>query len=173
MYAFLKLFFGICLLKKGPQDIPVSSCLLFLLIPIYAIISFLILALSTDTFNALVQIFVEILLVLGFSKVILYFARKPERYLQTTCALMATDTLISLFAFPAMVSLVGQNSALAFFSIMLLMFWHWIVSGHIFSHAVEQPLTFGLGVAFLYILVSYQVMGFLFPELIIAEGGNT
>lgn len=49
------------------------------------------------------------------------------------------------------------------------MIWHGLISGSIFSQALEQPFTFGLGVAFLYILVSYQVMALLFPEIIIAE----
>jgi hypothetical protein len=50
----------------------------------------------------------------------------------------------------------------AFFAIVLLMLWHWLVSGHIFSNALNQPFTFGLGIAFLYILFSYTVMDTLF-----------
>ncbi len=169
MYNLLMLFFEICLFKKGPQDVPVSTVLFFLLIPAYAIISFLILVLSVDVISAILQVLVEIAFVLVSSKVILYFAKKPERYIQTTCALIATDTLISFIALPVMATLIGQGTALAFFSIVALMLWHWTVSGHIFSNALDQPFTFGLGIAFLYILVSYQVMAFLFPEIIIAE----
>jgi len=169
MYQLLVLFFDICLFKKGPQDIPASSGLLFLLIPAYAGISFLILVLSTDAVNAILQVLIEIAFVLGSSKIILYFAKKPERFIQTVCALIATDTLISIFALPVMAALIGQGSALAFFSLVTLMLWHWTVSGHIFSNALSQPFTFGLGIAFLYILVSYQVMALLFPEIIITE----
>lgn len=169
MYQLILLFFDICLFKKGPQDIPVSAGLLFFLIPIYAGVSFLILLLNTDTNSAILQICIEIALVLGFSKVILYFANKPERYLQTACALVATDTLISFFALPVMATLIGQGSAVSFFSIIILMLWHWNVSGYIFSQALEKPFSFGLGVAFLYILVSYQVSVLLFPEIIITE----
>jgi len=166
MYSLIKLFFDICLLRKGPQDIPASSALLTLLIPIYAGISFLILILSSAAINAILQVFVELFLVLASCKVILSLAKKTERYQQTASALLATDSLISLFALPAMAALIGQGSALAFFSVVSLMLWHWIISGHIFSHALEQPFSFGLGVAFLYILVSYQLMALIFPELI-------
>jgi len=165
MYDLIKLFFDICLLKKGPQDMPVSNGLLFLLIPIYAGISFLILILSTDVVNAVLQIFVEVTLVLGSTKIILYLASKASRYQQTVSALIATDTIISFFAIPVMATLVGQESALALIVIVLLMLWHWLVSGAIFSQALEQPFAFGLGVAFLYILVAYQVMGLVFPEM--------
>ncbi len=169
MTLFLKLFFDICLFKKGPQDIPASSGLLILLIPIYAGINFLILILSADAVNAISQVLVEIILTIASCKVILYIAKSPERFVQTASALIATDTLISFFALPAMATLIGQGTALAFFSVVALMLWHWAVSGHIFSNALNQPFTFGLGVAFLYILVSYQVMALLFPEIIITE----
>lgn len=169
MYLLLKLFFDICLLQKGPEDIPVSTGLLFLLIPVYAVISFLILILSIDSSSAILQVGVEIALLLLSCKVILVVANKPERYQQTASALIGTDTLISFFALPAMASLIGQGTALPFFSVVALMLWHWLISGHIFSHALAKPLTFGLGVAFLYILLSYQVMALLFPEIITTQ----
>ena len=167
MYELLKLFFEICLFKKGPQDIPGSKGMLTLLIPFYACVSFLLLMLSSDGLNAAMQVLVEIMLILGSTWVILLLARKPARYQQTASALMATDALISFFALPAMATLVGQGTGLAFIAIILLMIWHWAIAGHIFSKALEQPFTFGLGVAFLYILVSYQVMALLFPEILV------
>jgi len=169
MYELLKLFFDICLFKKKPQDIPASTWLFRFLISIYLATSFLLLMLSTDSFNALQQAFVEVLLILGFSWVILRISKRSARYQQTVCALMATDAIISFFAMPAMATLAIQGSGLAFLVIISLMIWHWLVSGHIFSDALDQPFTFGLGIAFLYILSSYQVMALLFPELIVAE----
>ena len=167
MYEFLKLFFDICLFKKGPQDIPASNVLLRLLIPFYASVSFLLLILNSDGLNAAMQVLVEIMLILGSTWIILFIARKPARFQQTASALMATDALISFFALPAMATLVGQGAGLAFLAIIMLMIWHWAISGHIFSNALEKPFTFGLGVAFLYILVSYQVMALLFPEILV------
>ena len=167
MYELLKLFFEICLFKKGPQDIPASNVLLRLLIPIYASVSFLMLILNSDGLNAAMQVLVEVMLILGSTWIILFIASKTARYQQTASALMATDALISFFALPAMATLVGQGTGLAFIAIILLMIWHWAISGHIFSKALEQPFTFGLGVAFLYILVSYQVMALLFPEILV------
>ena len=162
MYELLKLFFDICLFKKGPEDIPSSEWLLRLLIPVYACISYIILNLDSGGFNAALQVIVEIVLVLGLSRIILAVAKKTERYQQTTCALMATDALISFFALPALSTLIGQGNAWPFIVVVFLMMWHWAVSGHIFSHALDQPIGFGLGVSFLYILTFYQVIGFLF-----------
>ena len=54
---------------------------------------------------------------------------------------------------------------LAFSAMIGLMVWHWAVTGHIIRHALEKTLLFSLGLAFLYILGSYQVMALLFPEV--------
>lgn len=168
MYELITLFFDICLFKKGPKDIPVSKGLLYFLTLIYAAVSFLLTVISSDTGNAVLQVIVEILLILGFCWALLFISKRSTRYLQTSCALMATDTIISFFAIPAIATLATQGAGLAFLVIMLLMIWHWLVSGYIFSNALEQPFSFGLGIAFLYILISYQVMAMIFPELIVA-----
>jgi len=169
MYQLLKLFYGICLLKKGPQDIPASDWLFRVLLIVSIFVDFLVLILNTDLFSSIVQTFVEIALTLGLTWVILYIAKKQFRFQQTVCALMATDILISLLALPAIAILVNGGAGSTFIVIILLMVWHWVVSGHIFTHALEQPFSFGLGIAFLYIFLSIQVMGILFPEVILAE----
>ncbi len=165
MYPLFKLVFDICLLKKGPQDIPYSAGLFFLFLPIYIATSLVILMLSVDVISALMQTMVELLLTVFYCKFVLYLAAKRPRYQQTLCALIASDALISLVAVPFMAALMWYESLLAFLCIILLMIWHWLVSGHIFRHALSQSFSFGLGIAFLYILLSYQVMAFLFPEL--------
>ncbi|MFK5949767.1 MAG: hypothetical protein QM500_13470 [Methylococcales bacterium] len=169
MYQLLTLVFNICLFKKGPQDMPVAKALLFLLIPVYFCISLLVLILSMDFIHAVFQTLVELALLLGFVKGVLFFAKKPARYQQTASALIATDSLISFFATPVMATLIGEGSAISIISIIALMIWHWLVSGHIFSQALEKPFTFGLGLALLYILVSSQVMGLIFPQMVVIE----
>lgn len=167
MYSLLKLFFDICIFKKGPQDIPSSKWLFRVLILTYASISFIILFIDNSFAKTFQQAVVGTVFILLASKVILIIANKSERYLQTTCALLATDSLISFFAIPAMATLILEGTDLAFLSVLLLMLWHWLVTGHVFKHALQKPFTFGLGVAFLYILVSYQVMALFFPEIIV------
>ena len=169
MYELLSLIFGICIFKKGPQDIPASHILIRLLIPVYAVISFLILILSTHWYSAILQVGVEIVLILGLCWAILLIANQTARYQQTVCALLATDALISFIALPSMATLMGQGAGLAYIAIILLMVWHWAVSGHIFSQALDRPIAFGLAVSFMYILTSYQVMATLFPVTVLME----
>lgn len=165
MYHLIVLFFQIAILRKGPQDVPATPWLLRLVLPVYVVVNVLILLLNSDLLTALLQITVDFVLLVGFSWPLLRFAGKPTRFRQTLCALLGTDTVISFCAIPAVASLNSQATDLAFFAMLALMVWHWLVSGHIFRHALDRPLFFGLGLALLYILISSQVMALLFPVI--------
>ncbi|MDD4915615.1 MAG: hypothetical protein PHW13_11345 [Methylococcales bacterium] len=163
MQQLFLLFFEITMLRKGPQDVPAASWLLKLLLPVYLAINILVMLLNGYWSTALMQVTVDFLLLLGFTWPLLYFSGKRARFPQTLCALLGADSLISLCAIPAIASLVAEPTELAYFAMLLLMIWHWLVSGHIYRHALDKPLFFGLGLSLLYILISSQVMVLLFP----------
>jgi len=165
MFEIIKLLFDICLFRKGPQHLPYSSWLLGITIVIYAIVNFLMINITVGRLHTLAIVVSGILLAVGFSWTILYFGHKLGRFYQTACALLGTDALISLFAVPGVASMVTGGMTLLAFSVMIgLMIWHWLITGHIIRNALDQTLMFSLGLAFLYLLVSYQVMALLFPE---------
>jgi hypothetical protein len=60
---------------------------------------------------------------------------------------------------------LGQGGILVFLVMFVLIGWHWAVTGHIIRNALEQDLSFSLGLAFLYLLGSYQVKVLLFPDV--------
>ena len=162
MFEIIKLLFDICLFKRGPQNLPSSLWLLQVLVIVDVIVSFLMASIRTDWFASLLQAMVSALLIVGFSWLMLYMGRKRERFYQTTIALLGTDTLISFIALPGIASMmIGRGALLAFIITVVLMIWHWAVTGHIIRFALGQTWTFSLGLAFLYILGSYQVMAFL------------
>lgn len=166
MFEILKLLFDICLFKQGPQHLPPSVWLLLLVLALDVAVSFLMVSISTGLAVALVQAIVSVLLIVGFSRLMLYMAGKPERFCQTACALSGTDAMISFFALPAVASMtIGAGALLAFILTIALMIWHWAVIGHIIRNALGQTWTFSLGLAFLYLLGSYRVMALLFPEI--------
>lgn len=165
MYELIKLYYEIAIFRKGPQDVPVSKWLLHYMALVYIAINALIVMFSTGAYGALLQVIVELLMVYGFVWGALVLTGKPERFQQTVCAMLGTDALISLIASPAMATLMGQGSALSFFAIIGFILWHWLVTGYILHHAMSNPLIFSLGVAFLYILATYQVMAFLFSDV--------
>ena len=166
MFDIIKLLFEICLFKKGPQDLPYSVWLLRTLLIGYLGIRILMLSIHFDWLTVLMQVSVEIILVCGFFWIVLYLARKLRRYYQVISAVLGTDALISFFALPGIASMeTGQGGLLVFLVMLVLIGWHWAITGHIIRNALEQRLSFSLGLAFLYLLGSYQVMALLFPEV--------
>jgi len=166
MYDYLALISNICLFKKSPQDIACSQSTLRWSLIGYAIISFMLIQISVDELSALLQVAVELIIILSFSSLALTTAKKPQRFVQTTCALLGTDALISLGAMPAVATLsINPNNAQAFLAMLGLMIWHWLITAHIIRHALSQSLSVALGIAFLYIFSAYQIMGVLFPTI--------
>jgi len=166
MFDIIKLLFDICLFKKGPQDLPYSGWLLRILLIVYVSVRVLMLSIHYGWLDVLLQVIVDVILLAGFVGIILYLAGKLGRFCQALSALLGTDALISFFALPGMATMeTGQGGLLVFLVMLGLIGWHWAVTGHIIRNALEQSLSFSLGLAFLYLLGTYQVMAFLFPEV--------
>ena len=166
MFDIIKLLFDICLFKKGPQDLPYSLWLLRLLFVVYVSIRVLMLSIHFDWLNVILQVIVDVILVAGFFWTLLYMTRKLGRFYQALSAAFGTDALISFFALPGMATMETGHGGLWVLLVMLgLVGWHWAVTGHIIRNALEKNLSFSLGVSFLYLIGSYQVMALLFPEV--------
>lgn len=158
MFSFIVLFFEIAVFRKGPQHVPSSSLLLSVVAVIYGCIHIAILLINQVWATALMQTVADFLLIAAFSWPLLYFSGKAARFPQTFCALLGVDVIISFFVAPAFTS---QNGII----ILLLLIWHWAVSGNIYRIALDKPLSFGLGLALLFRLISSQVIALLFPVI--------
>jgi hypothetical protein len=161
----IKLFLDICFFKKGPRDVPASSLLLGLAVLAYLIVGVVLLGLERDWSGAVVEAVVEALMLFGFLYMALYLSQGIPRLQQTATALYACDALISTAAVPLLAwLLVTPEAKGVYIFLTLLMLWHLAVIGHILRHALAISFFFGLGLAFGYVVVSYQVMMVLFGQ---------
>lgn len=159
----LRLFLGICLFRLGPQDIPVSNFLFKLTVIVYLLVGFIFLQFGTTGLKALAETFVETLIALAFVWGLLAFAKKTPRFQQTATSLLGSDAIISTLAMPFMTAInynIGASGPYLFMLILLI--WHISVIGHILRHALSSNLTFGLGIALIYVFLSYQIVDYLF-----------
>lgn len=164
MYEIIKLLFDICLFKKGPHDLPSSLLLQKLLIIAYAVIRFLMLNIVPGWMNALLRITVEIIIVGGFSWIMLFFYRRLQRFCQVTCAFYGTFALIGFLSLPAIASLgTGRGGWVVFLAMLALTGWYCSVTTHIIYHALDRQLSMSIGVAFLFLMGSYLLLDFLVP----------
>jgi len=161
----IKLFLDICFFRKGPQDTPASNVLLGLAVLAYMIVGFVLLGLEGNWAGAIIEAVAEGLMLFGFLYMVLYLGKKISRLQQTATALYACDTLISAAAVPLLAwLLVTPDAKPVYILLTLLMLWHLAVVGHILRHALAIPFFFGVGLAFGYVVVSYQVMMVLFDR---------
>jgi hypothetical protein len=161
----IKLFLDICFFKKGPQDTPASNMLLVLAVFAYLIVGVVLLGLEGNRGEALVEAIVEGLMLFGFVYMALYLGKKLPRLQQTATALYACDALVSAAAVPLLAwLLVTPEAKPVYILLTLVTLWHLAVVGHILRHALAIPFFFGVGLAFGYVVISYQVMMVLFDR---------
>lgn len=159
-----KLFLDIALFKKGPQHVPASGMLLALTLATYLAVGLILLGLETSWIDALLQVGMEVVLLLGFTWATLAGVKLTARFLQTGSAMLGTDALISAFAIPVLAWMTGGNDSgiPGYLLLMLLMLWHLAVIAHILRHALSCALTVAIVMAIVYIGGSYQIMVMLF-----------
>jgi hypothetical protein len=162
---FLVLFVDICLFKRGPQHVPASAFLLVLSLIAYAIVGEVLLSVEAVWWVAALQVAAEAGLLLSFTWVLLFLARRSSRYLQTATALLATDAVISTPGALILHWWLANPAVRAFqMALFALMIWHIAVVGHILRHALSRPLLHGVLLAVLYVVLSYQIMNALFAS---------
>ncbi len=159
----IKLFWDICLLRKGPQAIPISILLLALTLIAYVLAGVVLLSAGASLSDAMLQTLAEALILFAFLWLVLYFRKKPERLMQTITAMLGCDALISMVAIPLLNALkTFPDVKLISLLLLILMFWHSAIMAHILQHALSMPLVLGFGLAILYAGLTYQLIGFLF-----------
>ena len=168
MSRLILIWFDICLLRAGPQDLPASRELLGLSMVSYTLASFL-LSLPGYPLVAAGQLaLMDAGLVVVFAATALYLTGKMARLTQTLTALSGTGTLLGLIALPVIQLLAsgkesGQLALLAGMLWLLLFGWNLLVVAHIMRHALSVNFPAATGVALLYTLVAMQIINTLFP----------
>ena len=168
MQALLNLYLDICLLRKGPQDLPMSQVLLKLSLTIYALSSWLILLVVTGPFDALLQALVDSALLAAMTYGVLISARYSARFVQTLSALAGTGALLGVVALPIFIWIDQEmarngNPGLPRLFFLGLVVWNIAVIAHVLHHALSVNRWVGLIYALGYFLVSMLIMQLLFP----------
>ncbi len=164
----IKLLLDLCLFRRGPQDIPLSRFLLVLTLAFSLLASILLSWLEVGFFQAILQSVGATLLLAGFLFVMLRLANKVARFPQTVIAALAADGLVTVVAIPlVLISLsFPEWQATVSLLLMAMMLWELAVLGYIIQQAMGFPrYGIGLGLAFVYTVLSMRIMMELFSPL--------
>ena len=165
-----KAFLDICLLRKGPQDLPKSTVLLVLSLFVYTLIDVLLTVQSRPFEHALMVSLVDVGFLLLVTSLILKQHQKLDRWHQTMTALFGTGVILGIFIFPLVFGGVQnqyeawlQQIIVVLFLIMVI--WNVAVLAHIVRHAISTSMGIGIMIAILYIWMSSLLITMLFPEI--------
>ena len=167
MRALFELFLAICLLRKGPQDVPASPVLLRLTLLSYGLSGVLIQLqlLDVDLASSLVLTVLNIVLLTGFAYSVLVWRHYPQRFMQTLTALLGTGTLLRLLAL--LLLLMDQETTPADTSGWFRLLWQgpfvWsiFVMAHILRHAGSTSLAMGVVYTLIYLFLSSMTISWI------------
>ena len=170
MSELLKRIFHICLLSKGPQDLPYSVLLMRLLLLVYFISGLLSLLTSVSVDVALLVMLVDMAILLAFSWFCLRAFRMPSRFVQMMIALTGVGSLFHLLSVPVLAqirvaSATGQVAGELSFLLLFLISWNLAVIAHIFREAFNIRLLAAFVLTLAYKVIEVSVSQILFPEL--------
>jgi hypothetical protein len=165
-----KAFLDICLLRKGPQDLPKSTELLVLCLFMYTLIDVLLTVQSRPFVDALMVSFVDAGFLLLVTFLILKQHKHLERWHQTMTALFGTGVVLGIFIFPLVFGGIQNQYEAWLQQIIVLLFlimviWNVAVLAHIVRHAMSTSTGIGVMIAILYIWMSSLLVTMLFPEI--------
>jgi hypothetical protein len=154
----------LCLLRLGPQHLPVSSALLGVLLLLNLLVQIMAQMPMSGEFPI---VLLRALFPLGLMLAVLYgalkLASKLGRFNQTAIALLLSGLLLDLLALPLFSWYQRTQSVESGLLMLILLFWGIVVIGHIIRHAFDINLGLGVAASVLYTLVSLNLANWLFP----------
>lgn len=167
MFALLKFFFELMLLRRNPQQLPAS-------LPLLLVLSLANMALTVPlamaTFGNLQTALLASLLELVASAALLFAGLQVRghsaRWLQSFTALMGLGLLIGLMTsgYRVLASMLGVPG-LAGMLDLLMFAWSLLAMAHVLRHAFEIALPFALLIVFAYTMFLLGVMAQMVPGM--------
>lgn len=167
MLLLLKQFFNICLLNKGPQDLPGSHLLLHFTLLAYLMSGVLSMLAATPLEQALPVMLVDLCVLLLYPWLCLKAFNKSPRFLQMMTALAGVGTIFQIVAWPLLIYMGSQQaspSPTGFMMLLMLLAWNLVVYAHIFRESFNIRLLAAYVLALTYAVVSASVRQLLFPD---------
>jgi hypothetical protein len=156
MEALIRLFANICLFKQGPQDVPVSPLLFYLLLSSNLVVEIFLGLTVYDFLHSFLFSATSVIFLLVFTWLLLKAFQLNSRVLQTTTALIGVNLLTNIFLFIPITLLWKMDffvdNVFAFINLFLL---GWILSiyAHIYKNALNVSFILGLALSITFFII--------------------
>lgn len=162
-------FWEICLLRKGPEDIPYSLPLFVLLLLFGYLLDNLRINLLLPEVTAWqlagILLLHTLLMLLITSGLLLFFGYRA-RIVQTLTTLTGTGIILSvlLLPFDYLTRLNPNNLTMFSLIILAVQIWSLVIVGHILSHALSVHRLTGVIIAIGYLILGLAAFDYLLPS---------
>jgi len=170
MLKIVHFFWKMCLLQKGPEDLPSSNFAAGFVFAVYLVIALIVVMLTrpTQTFlTALGTISIGVALTALVTYSLLQFKGFKDRFRATFSALLGTNTIMLLVLLPFnFIILRADNESLVLFAdsvTWICLGWWLAIAGHIYHRSVEVSILQGSAIAFMVELLGVIIAVSLFP----------
>ena len=158
------------LFRLAPQQLPASSALLGLSLLLYTGLGFIVNLNNLPPHLSLLSAITDSLLLALMSASLLYLSKYPARLRQTLTALFGTGVVLNLIGIPLIfwfhwAQQTESEIGLPGIFLLCLFAWSLSVTAHILRHALSTYFSIGLGLAFVFSVISIEVINRLFPVL--------
>lgn len=168
MLQLSRIFWDICRLRSGPQELPMGRYVLIIVVLAGIVVdsfssSVLIPKLSNLEITTTVVIYNTALLTAAYY--LLKLVGYAERGLQTITAIAGTGLFISLVLMPVLLTLNASSQEVKPFGFLILAdnIWRLAVNAHIFRHALSISVPMSMIISISYLLLGILVAEFLLP----------
>jgi len=169
LFALVKPFLDICLLRLAPQDLPASQLLLAVTVAGYFVFGTVLASVYYPLGTSVMVGVTETVIVCLMVALALYLQKVPERLAQTLTALTGAGAVLNLVALPLSIGMVaakergGDTSSMELLSFALL-FWSWAITAHILRNALSVRFGTGLALAVVFFVITLTIMRAMFPD---------
>lgn len=161
-------FWDICLLRKGPEDVPYSPVLLVLLLLLGYLLDNLqinLLLPKLPVYLLAWVLLVHTLLMLLLTALLLVMLGYQARIIQSLTALAGTGIILTLLILPFgyIISLNPKNFTMASLITLFVQIWSLVIVGHILSSALSVHRLTGVIIAIGFYILGLAALEYLLP----------
>lgn len=160
--ALPRLFLNLCLIKKGPQDIPNNPALLKGAFLCYFLLGSVFMSVDKPVIDAVILSFIGAILLGVFMYGILNFFSLLDRYNQSLTAMYGTGALIAAVSTPIMYACqaIANGQKIGVFGLVLswLVVWSFAVMANIIHETIQKSFVITILLTVLYLYLSHSLV---------------
>lgn len=178
MKAIVDLFWNLCLLRVGPEQMPTANLFVVTVLAANLLVSALVgltSPIGNSVATALSAPVISAAVLASGTWLMLQAKGVPQRFTATLTALLGADVLITAFNWP-LIMLMRPGAEPDGMQFLLgigqfaLIFWWVTISGFVFARALEVSRTQGVAVAVFIVLATLIITFSIFPPVPVDPG---